>query len=216
MYRIYVVLSAAVIISFATSIEAAPLLLVEMNYQTLRYGGEGDPPVRDWEYGFSAYPSFDGPPLFEWFDVYGVDDIGKTFPAPDDVVDGAAFALASSSTYYYMTTAGSATPSATERLSDMEQPPGPCNAHLCARLFVADPTTYRVTVLERLIDDLFAVRPTGSGSWIVGGNQVVRFWGEPIPEPRPVQLVLIALIACFLWRPIRCGLSSPAGTNECR
>jgi hypothetical protein len=91
------------------------MLLVEFTYEkTPRFGGEGSPPIRDWEFGFSAYSGPDGNDvtLLEWFDVYGMDDVGNTFPAPAHVVNGAAQAFASESTIYLMFTAGFADPSA--------------------------------------------------------------------------------------------------------
>src|SRR5688572_5956448 len=119
-------LAAGLAVAIGASIEAAPILLVEMNHATLTYGGEGDPPVRDWEFAISANQPFDGPLLFRWFDVHGVEDGGKTFTAPDDVVRGAALALASPSTIYDMDTAGLQAYAGVS-LRYMPPPPGRCN-----------------------------------------------------------------------------------------
>jgi hypothetical protein len=75
---------------------AAPIPLVEFTYEKQpKFGGDFPPPVRDWEFGFSAYVGpFGNPTLFEWFDSYGTDDVGKIFPAPAHVVAGATQALA--------------------------------------------------------------------------------------------------------------------------
>jgi hypothetical protein len=164
---------------------------VEFSYEKVpRFGGVSPAPVRDWEFGLSASLAPDGiPPLFVWFDVYGIDDVGKTFAAPEQVIEGAAQALASASTTYRMHTAGFSEPSAPGRLMDWEAIP--CNP--CAEIFVPDPTAYRVTAVERIIDQLI-VENTGFGTWVVGGKQTVRFRGEPVPEAPGFPLAVSALI----------------------
>jgi hypothetical protein len=189
------ILTSLSVLSSAMCVQAQPISLVEFTYEKVPiFGGVSPPPVRDWEFGFSASLSPDGvPPLFVWFDVYGTDDVGKTFPATAEIVEGAAQALASSSAVYGMSTAGLADPSALGRLMDWIATP--CNP--CAVTFVADPTNYRVTAVERVIDQLI-VENTGFGTWIVGGKQTVRFSGEPIPEPSTIALWLTGVA---FWMP---------------
>jgi hypothetical protein len=179
-------------------VTAAPIPLVEFSYVKVpQFGGVSPPPVRDWEFGFSASLALDGnPALFEWFDSYGADDVGQSFQAPVQVVSGAAQALASESTRYLMFTAGLSDPSAPGRLIDWASSSS-CNP--CAQILVADPTVYRVTAVERVINELI-VENTGFGTWVIGGKQTIRFIGEPIPEPHSVAILALAFAYCAALR----------------
>jgi hypothetical protein len=169
---------------------------VEFTYEkTPQFGGEGNPPERDWEFGFSAYA---GPlgniTLFEWFDSYGTDDVGKTFSAPTEVVNGAEQALSSPSSIYLMFTAGLSNPSAPGRLIDWNT--GNCNP--CAKILVPDPTAYRVTAVERVVDDLIVEATTPGSTWVIGGKQTVRFSGEPVPEPATIAILAMGIGHCAI------------------
>jgi hypothetical protein len=181
---------------------AAPIPLVEFSYEKVpQFGGVSPPPLRDWEFGFSAYSGpFGDKTLFEWFDEYGTDDVGKSFPAPMEVVNRATEALSSESTVYLMFTAGLSNPSAGGRVNDWNSVNGPCNP--CAEILVPNVTAYTVTAVERVIDKLI-VENTGFGTWVVGGNQIVRFWGAPVPEPCTQFLLMCVVIARFQRRPMR-------------
>jgi hypothetical protein len=163
--------------------------LVEITHEKLpMFGGEGNPPVRDWEFWFSASLAPDGnPPLLQWFESYGMDDVGDSFFAPPEVVNNAAIALKSPSTYYIMITAGLSDPAGPGRLIDWSTS-DPCNP--CATVFVSDVTAHEVSAVERVIDSL-VVEPTGFGTWVFGGKQTIRFWGEPIPEPNSLALLVM-------------------------
>jgi hypothetical protein len=146
--------------------------------------------VRDWEFGFSGYGGPLGDvTLFEWFDLYGTDDVGKIFAAPNEVVNGAAEALSTPSSIYLMFTAGVSNPSAPGRLVDWNT----ANCNPCARILVLDPTVYRVTAVERIIDDLIVQATQPGTTWVIGGKQTVRVLGEPVPEPTALLLLIVGL-----------------------
>jgi hypothetical protein len=178
---------------------AAPIPLVEFTYEKQpKFGGDFPPPVRDWEFQFSASLAPDGvPALFVWLGFYGMDDVGKTFPAPAHVVTGAGQALASESTNYTMFTAGFSNPGGPSRLIDMISS-NPCNP--CARIRVPDPMAYRVTAVERVIDSLI-VENLGP-NWVVGGKQTIRFLGELVPEPHTVAVLVIGF-GLWPYAPVR-------------
>lgn len=176
---------------------AAPIPLLEFIYEKPpRFGGVGEPPVMDWEFGFwvGEQGTFPTPLYVAWVDLYGMSDIGASFFAPPHLVAGADAAIDSATAYYWMTTASAADPSGLGRLMDLAPPNGRiCNGTPCLEILVTDLAAYKVTALERIIDNL-VVESTGFGTWVVGGKQTVRFSGEPVPESSSVALALLASV----------------------
>jgi hypothetical protein len=192
----------------------AAVPLVEFSYEkTPQFGGEGNPPVRDWEFAFSAYAGPTGnPTFFEWLDFYGTDDVGKTFPAPVAIVQGARSALASPATIYQMSSAGLSN-TMVGRLVDWSA--SSCNP--CADVLVQKLSAYQITEVERTIDQLI-VQTTGFSTWVVGGKQTVRYLGERVPEPNSGFLILSAiLLPIFIRRKhIASYISCQVDTSGCR
>jgi hypothetical protein len=86
----FTILALHVLVLAVTPSYAEPMLLVEFTYEkTPQFGGEGSPPIRDWEFGFWAGASGAPQQLINWVDSYGIDDIGKNFFATADIVAGA-------------------------------------------------------------------------------------------------------------------------------
>jgi hypothetical protein len=166
--------------------DAAPILLVEFTHKVSAVEG-GEPLPATVPFDFDAYEPF---PLvyFSFRGEYGANDVGMTYIAPPEVVIGANQAFASPSATYLLET-GPANFSSSRHLS-----PSSCQTHECLVVFVDDVTDYLVTSVERAIDQLTLTRTQGN-LYILDGAQRVRFWGERIPEPNALAL-LVASIGC--------------------
>lgn len=170
---------------FVAPCRAAPMLLAQF---TLRVGGPGggSPPATV-DFGYRAYQPgpFPTPIYFTWREPYQVSDVGATFLAPTAIIEGANAALRSATAEYSLDIAPAHF--ATWTLNQ----PDSCSTRACLEVFVPDIAAHKVTSVERIIDQLI-ITPEGD-HYSLTAAQRIRLWGEPIPEPSTVALLVTAV-----------------------
>jgi hypothetical protein len=120
--------------------------------------------------------------LFYWQDEYGPGDVGMTFNAPTEVVEGATLAISFPTARYSLDT-GPANFS-----TETSFHPAFCQINDCVHVLVPDVASHAVTSVERVIDQLQITRGQGD-FYRLEAAQRIRFWGEPIPEPQTIVLL---------------------------
>jgi hypothetical protein len=157
----------------AGGVSAAPMLLMEFTHQVVAVEStealSGPFPFRleAYEDGFGADPGY---VYFRWDDEYKASDVGMTFFAPPEVVAGASQAFASPRADYSLETGPG-------NLLHLEASDSFCQPNQCIMKHVPDLTTYWVTSVRRIIDQI-EIEPLGE---VFRGGQRIQFWGEPIP-----------------------------------
>jgi hypothetical protein len=193
----------------ATPTYAEPILLVEFTHRVITAEGS-IPPLGTVPFRFVASEQF--PPFVSWRDEYGPSDVGMTFSAPSEVVEGANSAFASPIAEYFLET-GPANFSTSVRLPSVAGPSACLPiAPECLRTFVPDVRDYSVTSVERIVDELM-ITPIGGELYTLRATQRIQVFGVRIPEPGSIVL-LIAALACFaVVRGTKRGEEKVSGTN---
>jgi hypothetical protein len=114
--------------------------------------------------------------LFHWQDEYGPGDVGMTFIASAEIVNGANRAIATLDTRYLLQTGPANFSTATNLFAPH------CEFNDCVRVLVAnfDLPAHTITSVERIIDELNLTRGQGD-FYLLEAAQRIRFWGEPVP-----------------------------------
>jgi hypothetical protein len=187
------VLFTAVLFFGAAHSHAAPKLLVEFMHSASPFE-LGIPTPTTIPFEILA-----GPRL-RWREQYGPGDVGKTFFAPEEVVEGANLAVSVPNTAYLMETG----PANFNSGPTVKRPLSECLPNDCVRLFVGqlDLTDYRVTSVERIVDQL-VITPLGNEFYTLSATQRIHFFGELIPEPGTLALLLAALVSSTIFRRSR-------------
>ena len=116
-----------------------------------------------------------------WEEQYRPSDVGKTFVAPPEVVQGANQATMFADSEYILETGPSLTGGRDYSI------PG-----------------HFITSVERIIDQLVISQPSPGGFYTLSAKQRIRFWGVPVPEPSTWALLAIGLIsATVVFRKVR-------------
>jgi hypothetical protein len=159
---------------------------------------------------FRAYEEniFPTPVYFAWEGNYSVADVGDSFFAPPDVVNGATAALRSPTAIFDLQSG--AFGFSQRRLNEVPWGVENCSGpnHTC--VFVDDPSDYFVTSIERTID-MLAITAASTSTYHIQGAQTIRLFGEHIPEPRTAALVILAASSCIV---IRSGFRKPTRSIE--
>jgi hypothetical protein len=187
---------------------AEPIPLLEMKWQILANEGDGPVPATA-TFSFGAGDGF-GFNYLGWVADYGPSDVGKSFWAPMDVIDGANIALTDSRGALYTLVNGPANHATFSNSDFLSQEPSterPCpgRSDRCvgSAVYVDDLESYRVTAVERQIDYLSLTRAP-FGDWIFDGSQSIRYWGTLIPEPGSAVLLSMAIAhLCLSFRQRR-------------
>lgn len=184
--QLLVVSSLLAVISTAHC-PASPILLAQFTLSVAAPEFGSAPPTVD--FGFRAYQPgpFPTPVYFTWQEPYQVSDVGMTFLAPTEVVEGVNDARTSTSAEYSLDI-GPAN-FATWVLNQ----PSTCD-HACLEVLVPDIAAHTIMSVERIIDQLI-ITPQGNRHFLQG-KQRIRLWGEPIPEPTAVAMLPTA-VGCF-------------------
>ena len=137
--------------------------------------------------------------LFHWQDDYGPGDVGMTFNAPPEVVDGASLALSFPTARYLLDT-GPANLS-----TETSFHPAFCQIDDCVHVRVPSVASHVVTSVERVIDQLQITRGQGD-TYLLEAAQRIRFWGQPIPEPQTIVVLAAGIggiASCYRCRSTR-------------
>jgi hypothetical protein len=148
---------------------AQPSLLWEFS-DTITAVEFGDPLPTRVDFDFDAYDPNFSLSYVDWRDDYNPSDVGMTFIAPTDVIQGANRAIASPTSKYLLET-------------------GPANFSSERSFYLPG---YRVTSVERDVDELVITRTQGD-LYFLEAAQTIRFWGEPIPEPASMAMLVVAI-----------------------
>jgi hypothetical protein len=157
----------------ANSADSAPIVLEELSATEAGQLFTALPISVPFDFRIYEPNVFPTPVYFTWFENYSAADIGKSFLAPQNVVDGAIAAFPSPTALYVLQTGG---PFFTEPFR---------------WTFVGLPLGYQITAIERVIDEI-VLTPISEDRYFVNAAQTIRIWGEPIPEPGTISFSLIA------------------------
>jgi hypothetical protein len=148
---------------------AAPMLLKQFDHSAS--GPElGNPLPPTIPFDFDVYNPNLSTSYVEWLQNYGPSDVGKTFLAPVEVVQGANQAIASLGTKYLLET-------------------GPANF---SSEFSFNLSGHIVTSVERTINQLI-ITPIDNSFYGLQAAQTIQIWGVPIPEASTIALFGIGL-----------------------
>lgn len=194
----FIVTTCVLLISVHASAE--PILLARLS-QHASGRRAGDPPPPAIPFDFEAYlnPSNSFKLFFSWLDDYGLNDVGKIFIAPTDILTGVNQAVADpEATYVFVMN---------EILSSSEfgldfPGSGGCDPLGCVNKYVSNLGVYTVTSVERTIDEL-EITPVQGQAYIFEGTQTIRFYGVPIPEPSSTTLLATALATTYALVTVR-------------
>jgi hypothetical protein len=198
-----ILVAAVLVIVTAARVSAAPIPLLEMKWQQV--DNENGPVPAAVEFNFAGGDTINLSYSFVWIAEHGLSDVGVSFWAPSDVVEGANTALSDPDAGYELVN-GPFNPSGTFNLYDDAQDPSsepPCPQPVqCAGVafYVDDFPSYTVTAVERVINYLVLTEtepyepPFQFGEWLLESSQTIRYWG--VPEPGSV--VLLSLGVAYL------------------
>jgi hypothetical protein len=178
---------------------SAPTLIAEFSYDSGLQFTPGS--VLPSSVNFSFATTLGTPDtLTHWASQHNPVDIGQTLLAPPEVVRGVA-AVTTNPHVVFVVSIG---PDSGRfgGYDDLMPPTGEDLGVLRMKLFVSNPTSYQVSSIERMINNV-VLRwvPGGEGSYYhTGGMQTVRLYGEIIPEPSISALLFAAVCFTFLIR----------------
>jgi hypothetical protein len=169
-------LIVSALVGLAGEVRGAPIVLKEITAigrgeQTLPFPGL---PLTSAPFNFQILVEnvFPTPVYAEWPENYSPAQVGMSFFAPPDVVAGATAARSSTTAVYSLQTGGQFFSGGAANLWYLELPPN-----------------YSITAMERIVDKLTLTRIDAS-RYIVDAAQTIRVWGEPIPEPGTIALLI--------------------------
>ena len=180
--------TAVLTVFIAARVSAAPIPLLEMKWQQGDFENGSAPPSVEFVFFAAGYAG--------WTSELGPADVGKSFWAPMDVVEGVNTALNDADAGYGLGNGPGnfvgnfSLPLEQEPTSNPPCPlPGQCFG---IAIYVDDIQSQRVTAVERVINyleltDFF-------GNWTISASQSIRYWGEPVPEPNSAAIVLLVLL----------------------
>jgi hypothetical protein len=140
-----------------------------------------------------------------WNAQHTLSQIGQTFVAPPDIVGGIAATSVNPDVLF--TSQVGPQPGGFGGYDDLSPPTGTNMdlGQLRMQLFVSNPTAYRVTSIERTINNVILEWvPGGVGeAYRAGGMQTVRLYGVQVPEPSTLILSIAIGLHTLLNR--HCG-----------
>lgn len=191
-------------IGMAAPARAAMIPLLEMKWQQVDF--ELGPVPATVEFRFIATAGNEINYL-RWIAEHGPSDVGNSFWAPADVVDGANAALKSSDARYtFMNGIGNYMADVPIPIDQAptSEPPCPTAGDRCfgVAIYVDDIERHTVTSVERVLNYLDLTGPTGN--FVVTASQSIRYWGTIVPEPSAVMLLSFGMLhLCLSSRPRR-------------
>jgi hypothetical protein len=165
-------LPTILIVMIAPSTEAAPIPIVDFYHRNVMSLSGPSPPPATISFDFEAGTSLMGE-FLSWEDDYGPSDVGMTFVAPQAVVDDANLSLVLPNVKFHLR-------SGPVSFSNSIVINSPICGFGC-ELFVPDFTRYKVTSVERVIEQLEFIDQPQAGTYIYKAGQRIRYLGEPIP-----------------------------------
>jgi hypothetical protein len=162
---------------------ATPLLLVEFTHKVNTIEAPSPPPGTV-PFDFDASNSVTSVDFLSWEQNLGPSDSGITFVAPESVIAMANPAFFFPRTSYHLNTG----PANSLTVSSLNNPF--CNPDACVSVTVPNLSQYKVTSMERVIDELQLI-DTQSRFYNLRATQRIRILGEQIPEPATLLLVLV-------------------------
>jgi hypothetical protein len=163
-----------------TACLATPILLVEFRHNEIAVERSIALPTTV-PFDFDAYDPTLSLSYLGWLEEYGPTDVGMTFLAPTEIVEGANLAIASPTSKYLLET-------------------GPANFSSERSFYLPSHT---VTSVERIVDQLTITRTQGD-LYFLEAAQRIQIWGVPIPEPNTIALFIIPVVHSTML-PIRRG-----------
>jgi hypothetical protein len=184
--------AALVILAVCSSarIHGAPIVIKELSYSDARTQILTSP--QSLPFHFYIYEPRTEPThvYASWLQNYSPADVGMSFFAPPEVVAGATTARNSRAA-----------------LSIFEVNNGSIHSTPEPWWLGFRPGHY-ITAMEHVLDNL-VISPIDETHFTVEFAERIRVWGEPIPEPRAISLLGIALSYRCLNRRIACGRRPP-------
>jgi hypothetical protein len=188
---------------FATlSVHGAPTVVKQLSYSdggTVPSGMVGSPPPTSVPFDFRIYEPnvFPTPVYTTWLQYYSPADVGMSFFAPPEVVAAATAARSS-----------------TTAIADLEVNFGGFHQDDFGPWWVGFPPGHYITAIERVLDNLVLI-PISENLYTMQFAQRIRVWAEPIPEPRTIGLLAIAISLACISRLMACGRRRPKFRLPC-
>jgi hypothetical protein len=176
---------------FGSSIEAAPIPIVEFYHRNAMAVQAPSPPPATISFDFSASDLHSGLQFLSWHADYAPADVGMTFTAPHDVVDDANLSIVRPNTVFLLR-------SGPVSFSNSIIINSPICGFGC-QVYVPDITRYKVTSVERIVEQLEFIDQPGFGTYIYKAGQRIRYLGELIPEPSTITMVLLGVAHCAVF-----------------
>jgi hypothetical protein len=171
-------------VSFAAPSKSAPIVLKELSYSDGGTQFAATPTSLPFDFRIYEPDIFPTPVYTTWLQNYSPADVGMSFFAPPEVVAGANASRTSTTAVADLLVNGSAFH------SDFHS------------VWVDFPPGHNITAIERIVDQL-VITPVHETRYTVQFAQRVRIWGERIPEPGTILLLLIGSIYCAMGRRTR-------------
>jgi hypothetical protein len=178
-----VVLTVVLTVSFAAPTRSAPIVLKQLSQTDGGTQFATTPTSLPFGFFINEPNVFPTPVYASWTQNYSPADVGISFFAPADVVAGATAARSSATALAYLEVNGG--------VFNLSQP-----------WSSGFPLNHKITAIERIVDQL-VITPIHETRYTVQFAQRVRIWGEPIPEPGTIILILVGSINCAMGRRTR-------------
>ena len=176
----------------AAPVHAEPIPLLEITYQSVSFEIGALPQTVPF-----AFDVFGSHEFLYWQTEHSPQDVGLSFPAPIEVIEGAnaAFAATRREPLGNPSAVGYALWNGTNPFGPifLDVHVGPTTGEIHS-IFVSDVASYTVTAIERVINDFILTDVEPGGHYVMQASQTIRYWGVPVPEPSSVAIALFALL----------------------